>query len=422
MKTMRSALSWPFHAMETAVGRNAAVCVLAELALSGLRHMYMPYVTPYMLAIGLTEVEIGLISSVNLGVQMVLCLLGGFLSDKFGRRKTVTVLDYICWATPLFIWAIARNFYYFLVAAIFNAFFRASYTAFSCLLIEDVPQEKRALPYAFFQIVSISAGFMAPLGVLLIGTIGLVPAMRLMYAFCGLTCCLTTFIRYRFCRETQTGLRRMEEMRHATLGRVFTGYGRMVGTFFRSPSLILVVLIYACTNICMTLRVTWMAPLITKALGFTDAWVGYASTFGSISMLLSLLIFMPRIMPHTTKPWPLAVGLALEVVANASWLFAPPESISWLLAAMFFYAVGNSIISPCLQARMANEIPNEERANMSSFIFFLMLLLQTPTGILGGYAAHAGARIPFLLVLSFYALALVLLSVYVAYTRKMKLA
>jgi len=199
---------------------------------------------------------------------------------------------------------------------------------------------------------------------------------------------------------------------------VLRGYVGMMHHFFTSPGLILIVLVQACTTICVTLRTTWLAPLITGALGLSESWIGYVATAASVCMLLTLLVVMPLVTPHTSKPWPLALGLALEAVAALVYLLTPNGNIPVLLVATLLFAVGNSVINPCLQAKMANEIPNAERANMNSFIFTLMLLIQTPTGVLGGYAAAMGARAPFALILCFYMLAVGFMGAYALVQRK----
>ncbi|MBE0698883.1 MAG: MFS transporter, partial [Anaerolineaceae bacterium] len=97
-------------------------------------NLYAPYVSVYMLALGLKDVQIGLILSINLAVQLVSALLSGPITDKLGRRMTTMIFDFISWTIPAAIWAIAQDFRYFVVAALFNGVWRVTHTSWSCMV------------------------------------------------------------------------------------------------------------------------------------------------------------------------------------------------------------------------------------------------------------------------------------------------
>jgi len=73
-----------------------------------------------MLALGLTDGQIGFLLSLNLAFQILGALLGGAITDKLGRRKTTFIFDIVSWSIPTLLWAIAQDFRYFVVAAVIN--------------------------------------------------------------------------------------------------------------------------------------------------------------------------------------------------------------------------------------------------------------------------------------------------------------
>src|SRR5512143_1667947 len=79
-------------------------------------NLYAPYISVYMLALGLSDQQIGLIVSLSDGVQIILALLSGAVTDKLGRRRTSLIFEFLAWSIPALISAVAQNFWYFLAA------------------------------------------------------------------------------------------------------------------------------------------------------------------------------------------------------------------------------------------------------------------------------------------------------------------
>src|SRR5688500_9049219 len=102
----------------------------------------MPYVSLYMIALGVTGKEIGLILSVSWIFQIFLAMLSGVVTDKLGRRLTTLIFDILSWSVPALISAVAQNFWYFLAAGIINSVWRITHTSWSCLLVEDADESQ----------------------------------------------------------------------------------------------------------------------------------------------------------------------------------------------------------------------------------------------------------------------------------------
>ncbi|MDP3450208.1 MAG: MFS transporter, partial [Anaerolineaceae bacterium] len=68
-------------------------------------NLYAPFLSVYMLALGVTDQWIGAIASLGLIFQIISAILSGAITDKFGRRTTLFVTDLITWSIPCLIWA-----------------------------------------------------------------------------------------------------------------------------------------------------------------------------------------------------------------------------------------------------------------------------------------------------------------------------
>src|SRR5687767_154537 len=84
---------------------NPRITVLTEIMFGIPYNLFTPFFSVYMLALGLTDQQIGSIASLGLVLQIFTALLSGAIVDKFGRRLTLLVSDLLCWSVPCLIWA-----------------------------------------------------------------------------------------------------------------------------------------------------------------------------------------------------------------------------------------------------------------------------------------------------------------------------
>ena len=79
---------------------NVRGCVYTEPLWGIPFNLYAPYVSIYMLAFGLTDSQIGLITTIGLSFEIVWTLLSGAITDKLGRKRTTLLFDIISWSVP----------------------------------------------------------------------------------------------------------------------------------------------------------------------------------------------------------------------------------------------------------------------------------------------------------------------------------
>ena len=132
-------------------------------------NLFVPYASVYMLALGVSDAQIGMITSLGLLIQPFFALISGAITDKYGRRLTTLVSDLISWSIPCLIWAVAEDIRYFIVAAVFNAMWRISMNSWTCLLVEDAEKDQLVHIWTWIHIAGLMAAFFAPLAGVLIG-------------------------------------------------------------------------------------------------------------------------------------------------------------------------------------------------------------------------------------------------------------
>ncbi|WP_291246470.1 MFS transporter, partial [Fournierella sp.] len=137
---MKQNAKWKQHALIRVLANNHGnprTLILIEPLWGIPYNLITPFATLYMYTLGVTDVQIGLILSVTMAVQVVIAFWGGILTDKLGRKFTTMLGDFFGWAIACLVWAVSQNFWMFLIAAVLNCFEQVNQTAWFCLLIED---------------------------------------------------------------------------------------------------------------------------------------------------------------------------------------------------------------------------------------------------------------------------------------------
>src|SRR5579862_8467493 len=88
---------------------NARGAVLTEPLWGIPFNLYAPYVSIYMVALGLKDSQVGLVTSVALAGQILFALLSGVITDKMGRKRATLIFDIFAWSIPSLLWASAQN-------------------------------------------------------------------------------------------------------------------------------------------------------------------------------------------------------------------------------------------------------------------------------------------------------------------------
>ena len=159
---------------------NSRYCVYTEPLWGLSMNLCLPYMSVFMLALGLNDVEIGIVASVFMASQMVFAFISGALTDKIGRRKGVAIFDAIGWILPCVIWIFAVDFRFFLVAAVFNGAMRVPMTAWGCLLIEDSDKSQYTHIFTLIMVCGHLSAMFSPITAILISQLTLIPAIRIL--------------------------------------------------------------------------------------------------------------------------------------------------------------------------------------------------------------------------------------------------
>jgi len=386
---------------------NPRACLYLE-PFWGLPHnLYVPFVSVYMAALGMTPVQIGFVSTVFFASQMVFALLSGPLTDKLGRRKCTLIFDCISWSIPTFLWMCAQNYAWFIVAALFNGVWRVTENSWDLLLIEDAPEDQLVTLYAISHVAGLLAGFVTPLAYVFVQKFGLVPTVRVLYGF---ACAMMTFkfvTLYFWSRETKIGEKRMLACKNVSVWASVRGSLPVLKTMIADRRIVRVVVFMACFAALKNVNDTFWPLLVRDTLGIAEENLSIFSTVKSLMMLFCYFVITPHL--HADRfHKPLYIGLGLFLGEQALMLLLRPGAFLMIIPGVMLEAVALSMLNPLMQTVQVAAMDETERARMMGLSFALSMLVTSPVGTLAGVLSEMNRALPLVMNIGFIAVCLYL--------------
>jgi MFS family permease len=374
-------------------------------------NLFNPYMTLYMLAVGCTSQQVGLVNSIGLLMGTVIAVFAGWITDRLGRRLANAIGDLLCWSLACLIWGLSQNVVWFAAAACANSFGRLSGVAWACSLSEGTLPEHRVNVFFWLNIVSTCAAFLTPLMSLLIQPFGLVPAMRWVLLGSSVLLVIAVYTRYRLMKELPVALERKEAARKESPLAALKAYVPMLRLMKASPLLLIFILLRTLFYVQAGLKMTYLPITVVHGLGFQNSMIGTLNFITGAVMLLAQFLLLPWLRTISTGR---ALAFSLTTLAASMLLlvFSPAGSMFLLILSTVLTAAGSVVTAMLVDTSMANAMPDRERAQLLSLTTVLTVALSAPFMWLGGVLSDLpglGPRLPMAMIALLFAGCLVLL-------------
>ncbi len=380
---------------------NVRSCVYTEPLWGIPYNLFAPYASVYMLALGLTDGQIGSLASIGLAFQVLWTMLGGAITDKLGRRRTTFIFDVIAWTIPCLLWAAAPNFYYFLAGAIINAVGRVTVNSWQCLLVEDTDPKLLVDVWSWVYIAGRISAFFAPLAGLFIARYSLVPTMRGIFLVAFVLMTAKFLIMYKITTETKQGLVRMRETARQSLFSVLQGYPAVLRQILRSPETLLSGGLLLILSICLLVNDTFWSVLVTEKLRIPAHHLAIYPFARSLTVLLFFFLIMPRLRRMDVRS-PMLFGFLGLIASQVMLVTTPALGYLQLLAAMILEGACIPITGTLLDKLIVVSVDPQERARIPSILYVLVVVFTTPFGWIAGQLSEIDRGWPFGLSIALY--------------------
>lgn len=383
------------------VGRNAKTLILTEPLWSIPMSWIFFYRPMFMsIVIGLLSVEIGVLITVFNLLTSVMPLLGGYLADRFGRKRVFMLFDSVCWLTSLIIWAVSRNIWHILLAYIIEGCASTIYSIWECLLVEDTKLEFRSFIYGSVSAIWTIGSLTTPIAGYIIGLYGLNMGCRLLFllAFCALV--PAYIIRQIYLREPEI----VRKVKRDSPFSGVKGYLNSLSIVKRSRIILTLLIIIVMAGFFNSSYAYFSLYLIhNEGLGLSENVASLIPSVSSIVSLMLSLIVVPRLKSSGDYLKTLVSGYSLGSLAIFLLINSPRGSLYTALlsgALLGFYSTVAFSVSRTFLANQIDAIDSRARAKILSVTITLSSLINLPTPTIVGYLFSLNPKIPFIVILA----------------------
>ena len=386
---------------------NARVIVVTEGVAAVSFQWYASYFPLYMLALGVSEAQVGVLAGALALTKLISTVLGGYFADRFGRKRILVTVDILCWGIPMLLYAVAQNLWYFVAGRLVNGFVYLVLPSFECLFVEDVPVERRAAVFGTLQFLTSGARLLAPVAGGLVAWLGIVRAGRLIMATCMVSSVTMAIIRHLTMQETTVGKERISSTIAVPPKILIREYTTTIGAMFRNPRVRTFLIVRSLVAVVTTMWTTYAVIYLTDARG-----VALPQSAISLLPLVSALVSMGMIVMSAERIQikrvsdNLILGQVLWLAAALAFVISPGGTIWFAIIWAVINAISTALFQPAERSYWANIVGDRERAQVFSASFAVMSMVTLLAGPLAGAVYTLYPRGPFMLGMALQIIAL----------------
>ncbi|MGC6173104.1 MFS transporter [Lacrimispora sp. 38-1] len=370
-------------------------------------NLIAPFATLYMYTQGITDVQIGLILSVSMVVQVLFSFFGGIITDKLGRKFTTMMGDFFGWSVACLIWAVSDNFWFFLTAVLFNSFEQINQTAWYCLLIEDADSKDLIGIYTWVNIGGLIAIFFAPISGLLINSFTVVPVVRVLYFVFALNMLIKVIVTFRYCEETRQGKIRMAETKDHSVLKLLFEYKDLIPKVLMNKEIMKVLIVSVILHIANLVSTSFFSLYVTQRLGIENRYLAFFPILNAAVMLLFMIGIQHRLESVKFRI-PMWIGLVLYAACSILLILTPSRSMVFIIIYVFVGAVASALVMPRKDALLQLNINPGERARINALIMSFTIAFASPFGYFAGWLSSIDRRLPFVFTFTIYIIAILI--------------
>ena len=378
---------------------NPRACIYTE-PLWGLSiSLCLPYASVYMLALGLNDVQVGMVTSIYMFSQMIFAFISGVIIDKMGRRLSTMIFDFLSWCIPCLIWAFSQGFWFFALAAMLNGMMKIPTVSWDCLLVEDAPKDKITQIYSWVIICANLSALFAPISSVLVSQLTLVPAIRILYINAFVIMTIKLLLLFKFSTETSVGKIKREAAKNMSWRKMLAGYKDAARMMMSSRGTKFAIIISILVEIVVMLGMTFWQIIASRRIGIPDTLLPIFPMARSIISIVLFFTIISRIR-QTHLKWPLYGGFFSAIIGCGLLITITDTGIIGyiiLAVSLLFESLGTAVLSTLRESLVAIHVHPEERSNILALLQTLVMLVSVPFGFIGGLLSDVSKTLPFIL-------------------------
>jgi len=380
-------------------GRTAKVLVSTELLNVPMSWIFF-YRTIFMRNLGMDEVFIGYAVMLPTILQMLLPMLGGYLADRFGRKRVYLLFD-VGWIISMAVWFIATEPWHVILALFTQGLTTTTFGIWELLLIEDTEPQHRTGIYSLVQSNYIFRGLLTPVAGTLVFLYGLDQGCRYMFLATLATMTVAFATRLVYLRESEIG-KTLQSLDRDGPERP-KGYAETSRMILKHRKLFILLVLSVLGDMTLPLITTYQPLYLSDpaALALDESIISVIPMASSIPSLVALSLIIPRLKQnHISKA--LLVGYVCGIFSSVILIAAPRGSLGLAILSSVLGSARSIAVFSILKAFLVNtidEIDPYAKAKTMSLVTMYSALASWPAPVIGGYLYAANPTWPFILII-----------------------
>ncbi len=345
-----------------------------------------PYYTLYMLALGATPSEVGIINALAIIGGTIFEPIGGYIADKRGRVKLVGIATF-GYSLCFILFAVAPDWRILGAGQILQQMLFFYAPGLNAIMADSLPPGTRGRGYALERTFPLALGFIAPyLGALLISYFGegdeaLVYALRICYWLAFALSLVVAYMRLRYLRETHDvdgDAPHLRDLRQV----LRDSYGGIIDTIRWLPHDLKLV------SYIQVIQASFIAMVAPFWILYATENIGLSTTDWGLILLISGFVGLIAILPvgyfvdmFGSRKMVL-VSIFLAIVSVGAFVVSSTFWTTTLI--LITLSISNSIVTPAWASLIADQTPRDRRGRVNALLGENGILVSTSRVAGGG--------------------------------------
>jgi len=346
------------------------------------------YTSIYMVQLGLSKTEIGTYQTLLQAITPIGYFLGGYLSDVWGRKKTLIFFDILSWGGYCICLAVADNKWWCLAAIGFLTTNAGSTPPYQALVVENVERSKKASVITVLQLVNMAPSllFFPLIGGFWISKRGFMQANHEMYWLMTAMISVGIFLRWKYLPHSILFEKEADSWRSA-LTQGWNQYRHSMQGFLKKSGSKVFLFSKFIDEWIIAVWAVYSSLYFVNYLGLHDSYLSVLPIVSVYVASLFLFIVIPnltekqiiRILGFDQVFWLGSVGVLFLAVAGSQ------DVLLIILASTGLGAVAGAFYNSVSAAVWLNIMEEKERAKVVAASYSLIKLGVAASGFLGAF-------------------------------------
>ncbi len=339
---------------------NMLVLMVRQMLGMFFRRMVVPYASLFILDLGGTSSQIGIVNSLRPLAGLLMFPISGYLTDRTSRVKLIALAGYLS-ATSMVLYVFAPSWEWIALGSLIQGFMVFQFPPTSAILADSLTSENRGTGIAAMNSLATGFSMFSPyIAGMLLEMLGVSMGMRVLYGLLASSGFISAILVSRYMEDTRevAGYDALPSL-GTILRETYGGIPELVGGLPRSVKALGVVVLMG--FIGNAVASPFWVVYVVEELGLSSLDWGLIIMFETI--IKTLFTFPAGVLvDRYGRTKNLLASLLVSLFSMPLIVFA--ESFYHVLLIRLAVAVAGALFTPASTALMADYVPSEMRGRV----------------------------------------------------------